>query len=94
MGLGPRAVQNPNVQRRLENARLSGVDVEKLFTERERGDKEALIAAIEKRLLQSKLKPKQEKVLRDFLDNEGELSNDSIRNAIRLVMSTPEYQLT
>jgi hypothetical protein len=45
-------------------------------------------------LLQSKLKAKQEKVLRDFLDNEGDLTNDSIRNAIRLVMSTPEYQLT
>jgi uncharacterized protein (DUF1800 family) len=94
MALGPRGVQNLNVQRRLENTRLAGVDVEKLFTEPERGDKEALVAALEKRLLQSKLKPKQEKVLWDFLDNEGELTNDSIRNAIRLVMSTPEYQLT
>jgi uncharacterized protein (DUF1800 family) len=94
MGLGPRAVQNPNVQRRLGNARLTSVDVEKLFTERERKDKEALVPALERRLLQSKLKAKQEKVLRDFLDNEGDLTNDSIRNAIRLVMSTPEYQLT
>jgi hypothetical protein len=82
------------VQRRLGNARLTSVDVEKLFTERERKDKEALVPALERRLLQSKLKAKQEKVLRDFLDNEGDLTNDSIRNAIRLVMSTPEYQLT
>ena len=94
MGLGPRPVQNANAQRRLQNARLAGVDVEKLFTERERTDKEMLVAALEKRLLQSKLKPKQEKVLRDFLDNAGELNDESIRNAIRLVMSTPEYQLT
>jgi hypothetical protein len=49
---------------------------------------------LEKRLLQDKLKPKQEKVLRDFLDSKKELSNDTILNAIRLVMSTPEYQLT
>lgn len=94
MGLGNKPVQNQNLQRRLQNARLAGVDVEKLFTENERTDKDALVAALEKRLLQSKLKPKQEKVLRDFLANEGELTSESVRNAIRLVMCTPEYQLT
>ena len=46
------------------------------------------------RLLQDKLKRRQEKVLRDFLDSKKDLSNDTILNAIRLVMSTPEYQLT
>ena len=49
---------------------------------------------MEKRLLQDKLKPKQEKVLCDFLDSKNELNNDTILNAIRLVMSTPEYQLS
>ena len=76
-----------------QGARVGGVDVERLFTARERSDRDLLVLALERRLLQSKLKPKQEKVLRDYLAGEGELDRQVIRNAIRLVMSTPEYQL-
>jgi hypothetical protein len=32
--------------------------------------------------------------LRDFLDTRKELNESDVRDAIRLVMSTPEYQLT
>ena len=85
---------NQAIERRLQNARLGGVDVEKLFSEQERSDKQTLIAALERRLLQSHLKPEQEKALREYLSEQGELANDGVRNAIRLVMSTPEYQLT
>ena len=73
---------------------IGSVDPKKLFNATERADKEALVAALEKRLLQAKLKPKQEKVLRDYLDSQGELTDQAILNSIRLVMSTPEYQLT
>jgi len=69
------------------------VDAAKIFTEKERTDKDALVAALEKRLLQDRLKPKQEKVLRDFLAAEQTMDDKIILNAIRLVMSTPEYQL-
>jgi uncharacterized protein (DUF1800 family) len=90
--------KNPGVnmaaERRLRNTPVHSVDVEKLFTEEERTNKEKLISALEQRLLQDKLKPRQEKVLRDFLASKTELSKDTILNAIRLVMSTPEYQLT
>ena len=48
----------------------------------------------EKRLLQAKLRPDQEKALRDYLDSKPQLDDGAILNAIRLVMSTPEYQLT
>jgi hypothetical protein len=85
---------NMAVERRLRNIPVGSVDVTKLFSEEERTNKESLIPALERRLLQDKLKPKQEKVLRDFLDSKKELNNDAILNAIRLVMSTPEYQLT
>jgi len=85
---------NPQAGRRLQNLPLARVNVQKLFSEKERADREQLIPALEKRLLQSKLKPRQEKVLRDFLENQGELDDDVIREAIRLVMRTPEYQLT
>jgi uncharacterized protein (DUF1800 family) len=92
MGKNPNA--NMQIERRMQNARLGAVDVEKLFTEKDRANQNALVAALEKRLLQGKLKPDQEKTLRDFLDAHQELTNEHIRSAIRLVMSTPEYQLT
>jgi hypothetical protein len=74
--------------------RIGSVDPGRLFSQDELADKEKLLAALEKRLLQGKLKPKQEQVLRDYLDSQAELTDDAVRNAIRLVMSTPEYQLT
>ena len=80
--------------RRMNQAPIGGVDVNKLFTEKERTDKEALILALERRLLQAKLKPEQEKVLREYLDGQPQLDEGAILNAIRLVMSTPEYQVT
>jgi len=88
---------NPNanreVERRLKFARAGSVEPEKLFPADVRTDKQKLIAALENRLLQAKLKPKQEKVLRDYLDSKSEFGDQEILNAIRLVMSTPEYQL-
>ena len=90
--------KNPNAQmqieRRMRNMEIGSVEPRKLFSATERADKEALVAALEKRLLQAKLKPKQETVLRDYLDSQGELTDQAILNSIRLVMSTPEYQLT
>ena len=42
--------------------------MEKILTEPERTDKELLIAALEKRLLQGSLTSNQEGTLRDYLD--------------------------
>jgi uncharacterized protein (DUF1800 family) len=96
LGIGNNA--NPDRMRRIQNRmrdyRAPRVDVKKIFSEPERADKEALIAALEKRLLQSRLKATQERALREYLDSQGELDEGDILGAIRLVMSTPEYQLT
>lgn len=81
-------------QNRLQNLRVRPVDVNKLLIAEDRSDKTKLVAALEKRLLQGKLKEKQEKTLRDYLDSQSSLNQDVILNAIRLMMSTPEYQLT
>jgi len=70
------------------------VDVSKLFTEEERTDIQAFIPALERRLLQTKLSPEQEKVLREFLADRPQLGDEAILSSIRLVMSTPEYQVT
>lgn len=82
------------LERRLKNAKMGAVPLEKVLTEKERTDKEALVAALERRLLQSRLKPRQEQTLREFLAGLGPLDEPDILHAIRLVMSTPEYQLT
>jgi uncharacterized protein (DUF1800 family) len=96
LATGP--VKNPGrvkqIQRRMQNMRLGGVDVEKILTEQERSDKEMLIAALEKRLLQASLTSKQEHALRDYLDGKTALDENDIRDAIRLVMCTPDYQVT
>jgi uncharacterized protein (DUF1800 family) len=91
-------VNNPNarmlVQRRMRNLRVGGVDGKKIVPESERGDKQKLIASLERRLLQDKLKPNQEQVLRDYLASRDTLDDTTVLDAIRLLMSTPEYQLT
>lgn len=92
------AVNNPNAamlaQRRMRNMRIGGADPQKLFPEDLRADKEKFVAALERRLLQDKLKAKQETALREFLEGHAQLDDTTVLDAIRLVMSTPEYQLT
>jgi len=96
LATGP--AKNPDrvkrVQRQMRNMRAGGVDVDKILTEPERTNKEMLIAALEKRLLQASLSHKQEQALRDYLDPKTELDDSDIRDAIRLVMCTPDYQVT
>lgn len=92
------AARNPaqerRLQKRLQRGRPGGVNVEKLLTADERADKKALMLALEKRLLQGQLKEKQRETLREYLESKGELDESEIRGAIRLIMSTPEFQLT
>lgn len=96
MAVGPD--KNParvkQIQHRMRNMRDGGVDVEKIFTEDQRTDKEKLIAALEKRLLQGDLNSKQEQALRQYLNGKTTLDDNDIRDSIRLVMCTPEYQVT
>jgi uncharacterized protein (DUF1800 family) len=94
LALGPNGGANMQIQNRLQNLRLQSVDPAKILTGVERKDKDKLVAALERRLLQSSLSSKQEKTLREYLDSRQTLDNDAILNAIRLMMSTPEYQLT
>jgi len=79
---------------RARAGRTGAVDVRKILTDEERRDKTLLLGALQKRLLQSNLKPKQERALREYLESKGDLDDDEIRGAMRLIMSTPEYQLT
>ncbi len=78
----------------LQRVRMGGVNTEKILTPAERADKDLLVTALEKRLLQSPLKGEQELALSEFLDSKTKLTDADIHTAIRLVMCTPEYQVT
>ena len=78
----------------LQRVRMGGVDVEKILTPEERADKASIVASLERRLLQAPLKGEQEQALREFLDSKTRLNNADILTAIRLMMSTPAYQVT
>jgi uncharacterized protein (DUF1800 family) len=68
-------------------------DVTKILSEEERSTKPKLVAALERRFIQGPLKDRQRKALVDYLDGLDSLDEEDILHAIRLVMSTPEFQL-
>ena len=93
---GPAAApgQPPGPTNRPDAPRLFAVEPEKILTPEERADKTKLVAALEKRLLQSPLRGQQQATLHEYLDGQRKLDKNVILNTIRLIMSTPEYQLT
>jgi uncharacterized protein (DUF1800 family) len=78
----------------LKRVRMGGVDVDKILTPEECRDKGTIVAALEMRLFQTSLNAAQEQTLREFLDSKTKMSNADILTAIRLMMSTPDYQVT
>jgi uncharacterized protein (DUF1800 family) len=86
-----------NGGRRLEKlaqrVHIGGVDPDKVLLPDQRADKKQLINALEQRLLQRAMSAEQEKALTDFLNAKTTLSKTDILTAIRLVMSTPDYQV-
>ena len=47
-----------------------------------------------KKIIADALRGKQEQTLKDYLEGQATLDEKVILNTIRLIMSTPEYQLT
>jgi uncharacterized protein (DUF1800 family) len=83
------------IERTLDRVHIGGVDVANIFTPTERADKTLLVVSLERRLLQRDLNNDQERALREFLASRGErMTDEEIRTAIRLVMATPDYQVT
>jgi uncharacterized protein (DUF1800 family) len=78
----------------LQRLRLGGVTLDKILLPSQRADKTALLAALERRLFQTPLVIQQEQALRDFLGSKTKLSDTDILTVIRLMMSTPAYQVT
>jgi hypothetical protein len=76
------------------NRKAAPVDAAKLFPAEDRRSGETLMTALEKRFVAGRLRGKQAGALRDYLAAEAELNDEVVLNAIRLVLSTPEFQLT
>jgi len=81
-------------ERQAQRVRIGGVNVDKIVSPEELADKDLLVKSLENRLLQTTLKDEQQKALRDFLDTKTKLDDADVRTAIRLVMATPQYQVT
>jgi uncharacterized protein (DUF1800 family) len=78
----------------LQRVRMGGVNLDKILTPEERANKDSMVASLQHRLLQTTLNGDQEKALNDFLNSKQQITDPDILTAIRLIMSTPEYQVT
>jgi len=78
----------------LEHMRVGGVKLDKILTPEDRKDNHTIIASLQNRLFQTTLKKDQQDALQEFLDAKTKMSDADILTAIRLMMSTPEYQVT
>ena len=81
-------------EKAMQRVRMGGVKVDKLLTPVERANKDAIVASLQKRLFQTTLKKDQQEALHDFLESKTKMSDADIITAIRLMMSTPDYQVT
>ncbi|HEV2329726.1 MAG TPA: DUF1800 domain-containing protein [Verrucomicrobiae bacterium] len=90
--------KGPNAEKRFQKlanrVRVGGVDVNKILSPDERANKDMIVASIQHRLLQTDLTDSQEDALREFLDSRTQLTDTDILTVIRLVMATPDYQVT
>ena len=57
-------------------------------------DKQAIVASLQNRLFQTNLNMSQQEAVQQFLDSKTKMSDTDIAEAIRLMMSTPDYQVT
>jgi len=89
----------PGLQRLAERANeiarnLRPADVAEFVSADDRRDHDALMAKLEKRFLMAPMSEKHRQVMRDYLQQRDELTDQDVRHAVRLLMSTPEYQVT
>jgi len=73
---------------------MDAADVAPLFSPADLATPESFLAALQARFINDKLKPESLAPLTDFLKTRFPIQEVDIRKAIRLLMSTPEYQVT
>jgi uncharacterized protein (DUF1800 family) len=73
---------------------ITPADVTSLFTPIDLATPQNFLEALQTRFINSELKPQREASLADFLKSRSPIEDADMRKAIRLIMCTPEYQLT
>jgi uncharacterized protein (DUF1800 family) len=73
---------------------IEPANVMALFSPVDLADPINFLGALQARFINSQLKPQRLASLTDFLKSRSPLEEADIRKSIRLIMSTPEYQLT
>jgi uncharacterized protein (DUF1800 family) len=73
---------------------IAPASVASLFTPQELSTPDNFLDALQTRFLNSTLRPQRLSSLSDFLKTRSPIEEADIRKSIRLLMSTPEYQLT
>lgn len=73
---------------------IAPADVNSLFSPVDLSTPISFLAALQARFLNAELAPQRLASLTDFLKSRDPLEETDIRKAIRLIMCTPEYQLT
>jgi uncharacterized protein (DUF1800 family) len=74
--------------------RMAPVEVNAIVAQNDRRDAETLIAALGSRFMPGQLSGRHRQILRDYLGSRTDLQDADVRHAIRLLMCTPEYQVT
>jgi uncharacterized protein (DUF1800 family) len=74
--------------------RIAPADVSTLFSRVDLSTPSSFLDALQSRFLNAELKPQRLESLTDFLKSRSPIEENDIRKAIRLIMCTPEYQLT
>ena len=90
----PGGANGARLDKALQRVRMGGVNVEKILSPVERDDNQAILASLQNRLFQTSLDASQQEALQQFLDSKTKMTDADITEAIRLMMSTPEYQVT
>ena len=90
----PGGANGGHLEKAFQRIRMGGVNVEKILTPEERTDKQAIVASLQNRLFQTNLNMSQQEAVQQFLDSKTKMSDTDIAEAIRLMMSTPDYQVT
>jgi hypothetical protein len=73
---------------------IEPANVMALFTPIDLATPYNFLAALQARFINSELKPQRLASLTDFLKSRSPIEESDVRKAIRLIMCTPEYQLT
>jgi uncharacterized protein (DUF1800 family) len=74
--------------------RMEAINVNSIVSPSDRQDGETLITTLGRRFMPGQLTDQHRQILRDYLESRSEFEDDDVRHAVRLLMCTPEYQVT